>query len=66
MRPNCKRATCVIACYLKLSKPSSSRDCSGWPFPLAYPLGKPNHPAFQRRVIEAGLNLLNRPFGPVL
>jgi D-proline reductase (dithiol) PrdB len=35
-------------------------------FPLGRPLGKPNDPAFQRRVILAALDLLRRPSGPVL
>lgn len=35
-------------------------------FPLGRPLGVPNDPAFQRRVIEASLALLTRESGPVL
>lgn len=35
-------------------------------FPLGRPLGAPGEPAFQHRVIEAGLQLLNREQGPVL
>lgn len=35
-------------------------------FPLGRPLGKPDDPTFQRRVIEAALALLRRPNGPVL
>ncbi len=35
-------------------------------FALGRPLGKPNDAAFQRRVILAALDLLNRPEGPVL
>ncbi|MGI9325660.1 MAG: hypothetical protein ACR2PZ_10605 [Pseudomonadales bacterium] len=35
-------------------------------FPLGRPLGLPNEPAFQHRVIAAGLDLLNRESGPVL
>lgn len=35
-------------------------------FPLGRPLGLPNDPAFQHRVIAAGLDLLNRMSGPVL
>lgn len=35
-------------------------------FPLGRPLGRPNDPPFQRRVILAALDLLNRPSGPVL
>ena len=31
------------------------------PFPFGYPLGKPNQPALQQRVIEASLNLLTAP-----
>lgn len=36
------------------------------PFVLGRPLGVPNDPAFQRRVVKAALNLLQRPSGPVL
>ena len=35
-------------------------------FPLGRPLGRPNDPAFQRRVIEAALGLLKGTSGPVL
>jgi hypothetical protein len=35
-------------------------------FPLGRPLGKPGDPAFQHRVLEAALSLLERPTGPVL
>ena len=36
------------------------------PFPYGYPLGKPNDPPFQHRVIAAALDLLGRQRGPVL
>lgn len=36
------------------------------PFELGRPVGTPDEPAFQRRVIEAALDLLNRKSGPVL
>ncbi len=36
------------------------------PFELGRPLGAPEDPAFQRRVIKAALALLDRPSGPVL
>lgn len=36
------------------------------PFMLGRPLGVPNDAAFQRRVLLAALNLLERPHGPVL
>ena len=36
------------------------------PFPYGYPLGKPDDPEFQHRVIAAALELLRRPEGPVL
>jgi hypothetical protein len=35
-------------------------------FPLGRPLGRPNDPAFQRRVIETALSLLEAASGPVL
>jgi len=36
------------------------------PFPFGYPLGKPDDPELQHRVISAALELLARPAGPVL
>ena len=36
------------------------------PFVLGRPLGVPNDAAFQRRVVESALALLERPAGPVL
>ena len=44
-------------------KPPRALHCE---FPLGRPLGKPNDAAFQRRVIEAALELLKEPSGPVL
>ena len=35
-------------------------------FPLGRPLGKPNEPEFQRKVITAAFSLLEKPSGPVL
>ena len=35
-------------------------------FPLGRPLGKPGDAEFQHKVINAALDLLNRPEGPVL
>jgi hypothetical protein len=35
-------------------------------FPLGRPFGRPGDPAFQLRVLEAALELLSRPSGPVL
>jgi len=78
--PNCTRATCAIAHYLESEGILTTgialvRENAAalrpprllWvTFPFGYPLGKPNDPAFQRRVIEAGLDLLNRSSGPVL
>jgi hypothetical protein len=36
------------------------------PFELGRPVGPPDAPAFQRRVVEAALRLLEAPSGPVL
>jgi len=36
------------------------------PFELGRPLGEPNDPEFQKRVIRAALDLFERPSGPVL
>jgi hypothetical protein len=35
-------------------------------FPIGRPLGKPNDPAYQRQVLDAAFELLNRIDGPVL
>ena len=35
-------------------------------FPLGRPLGNPNEPEFQRKVITAAFSLLEMPSGPVL
>lgn len=78
--PNCTRATCAIAHYLEaegimttgIALVRENAEALQPPrllwvtFPFGYPLGKPNDTAFQRRVIEAGLDLLNRPSRPVL
>ena len=78
--PNCTRSTCAIAYYLEsegimttgIALVRENAEALQPPrllwvtFPLGYPLGKPNDAAFQRRVIEASLNLLTRPSGPVL
>jgi hypothetical protein len=36
------------------------------PFPMGYPLGEPNNPSLQHRIIAAALNLLERDDVPVL
>ena len=36
------------------------------PFPFGHPLGKPDDPALQQRVIHAALALLDAPSWPVL
>ena len=78
--PNCTRATCAIAHYFEsegimttgVALVRENAEALRPPrllwvtFPFGYPLGKPNDPAFQRGVIEASLDLLNRPSGPVL
>ena len=35
-------------------------------FPMGRPLGKPNDPAFQLKVLRAAFKLLDQPAGPVL
>lgn len=78
--PNCTRATCAIAHYLEsegllttgIALVRENAEALQPPrllwvtFPFGYPLGKPNDPLFQRRVIEAALDLLKRSSGPVL
>ncbi len=36
------------------------------PFPMGYPLGEPNNPQLQHRIIAAALGLLERDDVPVL
>jgi len=36
------------------------------PFQLGHPLGPPDNPEFQQRVLDAAFNLFNAPAGPVL
>ncbi|MBI4552644.1 MAG: hypothetical protein HY710_10300 [Candidatus Latescibacteria bacterium] len=36
------------------------------PYAMGYPLGEPNNPALQRRIIERAFALFDRPSGPVL
>lgn len=52
-----------IRSYVERMRPPRALYCE---FPLGRPLGKPNDPAFQRRVLEAALALLDREQGPVL
>lgn len=59
-------ATVVLGSNAEITaraRPPRSLVCN---FPLGRPLGRPNDPAFQRRVLEAALGLLARPEGPVL
>jgi hypothetical protein len=44
-------------------KPPRALCCE---FPLGRPLGVPNDPAYQRRVLDAAFALLDQPAGPVL
>ncbi len=44
-------------------RPPRALQCD---FPLGRPLGKPNDPAFQRRVLDAAFALLEHEEGPVL
>ena len=36
------------------------------PYPLGFPLGEPNNPKLQRRIIDAALALLNRNNTPLM
>lgn len=78
--PNCTRSASAIGYYLESEGIMSTgialvRENAAalkpprllWvTFPLGFPMGKPGDAAFQRRVLEASLDLLNRPAGPVL
>jgi hypothetical protein len=52
-----------IRSYAERIRPPRALYCE---FPLGRPLGTPNDPRFQRRVLEAALTLLERPSAPVL
>ena len=54
---------CLIRTHTEKIKPPRALAV---PFELGRPLGVPNEPAFQRRVVRACLELLERPGGPVL
>jgi len=59
-------ATIVLASMrpvVEKMKPPRALYCE---FPLGRPLGVPNDPVFQRRVLEAAFVLLDAPSGPVL
>lgn len=49
--------------HTELIKPPRALYCE---FPFGRPLGKPNDPAFQRRVLMSAFALLDRKSGPVL
>lgn len=49
--------------HTELIKPPRALYCE---FPFGRPLGKPNDPAFQRRVLTSAFALLERAGGPVL
>ncbi len=48
---------------IETTTPPRALHCN---FPLGRPLGKPNEPEFQRKVITAAFSLLAEPVGPVL
>ena len=48
---------------IETTSPPRALHCD---FPLGRPLGKPNEPEFQRKVITAAFSLLDEPTGPVL
>jgi hypothetical protein len=52
-----------IRSYAERMRPPRALYCE---FPLGRPLGKPDDPQFQRRVLEAAFALLERSLGPVL
>ena len=48
---------------IETTSPPRALHCD---FPLGRPLGKPNEPEFQRKVITSAFSLLEEPTGPVL
>ena len=59
-------ATTVIASVLPQVEKTRPPRAVFVPFMLGRPLGEPNDPAFQRRVLMQALGLLERPDGPVI
>ena len=59
-------ATVVIALVHEHAEAIANPRTLSVPFELGRPLGAPDNPDFQRRVLRAALALLDRPAGPVL
>ncbi len=59
-------ATVVIALVHEHAEAIANPRTLSVPFELGRPLGAPDDPAFQIRVLRAALDLLDRPAGPVL
>ena len=59
-------ATTVLALVLPQVEKTRPPRAVMTPFMLGRPLGEPNEPAFQRRVLMQALNLLERTDGPVI
>ena len=59
-------ATTVLALVLPQVEKTRPPRAVMTPFPLGRPLGEPNDPAFQRRVLMQALKLLERTDGPVI
>lgn len=59
-------ATVVIALVHEHAEAIASPRTLSVPFELGRPLGAPDNPEFQLRVLRAALALLDRPAGPVL
>ena len=58
--------TVVIALIREHAEAIRPPRTLGVPFEMGRPVGAPEDPAFQRRVLSAALALLERPSGPVL
>jgi len=59
-------ATVAIALVHEHAEAIANPRSLSVPFELGRPLGAPDNPEFQRRVLRAALALLDRPAGPVL
>ncbi len=56
-------ALSIIRGQVETTRPPRALHCE---FPLGRPLGRPEDPALQRRVLDAAFALLDEPSGPVL
>jgi hypothetical protein len=56
--------TVVLSCLSEITEKVRPPRWVDLPYPLGFPLGEPANPGLQRRIIEAGLELLTRDGKP--